>query len=199
MEGSLANLRLRWNILRSFAGAIAIVTFTLILSAIPTTIWALWLMALAVGVVTSVIAQVKCDFAWNMLTILEQGVLFGIALLSDLSRGGENLPILLLAFVMILASEHTLSLISDHRDQFSTRNSALEMEFNVPILRRSLDSLYRRLTWVGAVFGIGFLLSIVVASASGVLSSIAPVLSDISVYVLVTSIALATLVVSKEE
>lgn len=201
MEGSLANLRRRWNVLRGFASAIAIATFTLILSTIPTTIWIFWLLALVVGVVTSIIALVKCDFAWNTLTLVEQGVLFAVALVSGFSRGGpgENFPILLLAFVMILASEHVLSLISQYSVQFPTSNSALGMDFNVPILRRSLDRLYRRLARDGAVFGMGFVLSVAVASGGGILSPIAPVLSDVSLYVLVTSIALAILIVSKEE
>ncbi len=45
----------------------------------------------------------------------------------------------------------------------------------------------------------GFVLSVAVASGGGILSPIAPVLSDVSLYVLVTSIALAILIVSKEE
>jgi len=201
MEGSLANLRLRWNVLRGFASAIAIVTFTLLLSTIPATIWVLWFLALVVGFVTSILALVKCDIVWNTLTLLEQGVLFVIALLSGFSKGGpgENIPILLLAFVMILANEHVLSLISQYHVQFPTGDSTIGMDFNVPILRRSLDRLYRRLAWDGAVFGMGFVLSVAVASGGGILSPIAPVLSDVSLYVLVTSIALAILIVSKEE
>lgn len=201
MEENLANLRLRWDVLRGFAGTMTIATFVLILSTIPTSIWALWLLALIVGVLTSVIALVKCDFAWNMLTTLEQGILLGIALFSGVLKGapGENLPILLLAFVMILVSEHTLSLISEHGDQFSPSNHGLEMDFNVPVLRRSLDRLYRRLARDGCILGMGFVLSIAVASTSGILVPIAPLLSDISVYVLVTSVALAVLIVSKEE
>ncbi len=201
MEGSLANLRLRWNVLRGFASAIAIATFILILSTVPATIWVLWFLALVVGFVTSVFALVKCDVVWNTLTLLEQGVLFAIALLSGFSKGGpgENIPILLLAFVMILANEHVLSLISQYSIQFSTGDSALGMDFNAPILRRSLDRLYRRLAWDGTVFGMGFVLSLAVASGGGILSPIAPVLSDVSLYVLVTSIALAILIVSKEE
>jgi len=201
MESSLATLRLRWNLLRGVASAIAIATFTIILSTIPVTIWFLWVLALLVGVVISILALVKCDLAWSRLTLLGQGVLLAIALLSVLSTGGpgENVPILLLAFVMILASEHILSLVSQYGVQFSTSNSAMRMDFNVPILQRSLDRLYRRLAWDGAIFSTGYLLSVAVASVGGILSPITPVLSDVSVYVLVTAIALAILMVSKAE
>ena len=201
MESSLANIRLRWNLLRGVASAIAIATFTLTLSAIPVTIWFLWVLALLVGVVISIVALVKCDLAWGRLTVLAQGVLLAIALLSALSTGGpgENVPILLLAFVMILASEHILSLVSQYGVQFSTGNSALGMDFNVPILQRSLDRLYRRLAWDGAIFSTAYLLSVAIASVGEILNPITPALSDVSVYVLVTSIALAILIVSKTE
>ncbi len=200
MESSLANLRLRWNLLRGVACAVAIATFTLILSIIPVTIWALWLLALLVGVFTSVFALVKCDSTWNRLTLVAEGVLFAIALLSAVSTRGpeENIPILLLAFVLILGIEHVFTLIAQYGRQFSTINSPMGMDFNIPILQLSLDRLYRRLAWDGAILSTSYLLSVAVVYLGGIMSPIAPVLSDVSVYVLVTSIALAILIVSRE-
>ncbi len=201
MENSLTALRLRWKLLRGVASAIVIATFTLILSTIPATFWILWLLALLIGVFTSVVALVKCDLIWNRLTLLGQGILLTIALLSAFSARvpGENVPILLLAFVMVLATEHLLSLISQYSAQFSSSNSATGMDFNVTVLQQSLDRLYRRLAWDGAIFGAGYMLALAVATVGNILGSIAPVLSDVSVYVLVTSIALAILIVSKDE
>jgi hypothetical protein len=63
----------------------------------------------------------------------------------------------------------------------------------------SLDRLYRRLAWDGIIFGAAYLLSLTVASMGSLLSSVAPALSDISVYVIVTSISLAILIVLREE
>lgn len=200
MERSVANLRFRWAFLRGVACTIALATFTLILSTIPITIWLLWILVLLGGVVASIVALVKCDLTWNRLVLLAQCATLALSLISAFSRGGpgENVPILLLAFVMILACENILSLISQYGAQFSISNSAIGLDFNVPILQRSLDRLYRRLAWDGAILCTGYLLSIAVVFVGGILSPIAPVLSDVSVYVLVTSVALAILIVSRE-
>ena len=201
MESSLGNLRLRWNLLRAIAAAIAIATFTLTLTTIPVAIWILWVLGLVIGIAVSTIALVKCDVTWCRITLLAQSAVFAIALLLAISRGGpaEKVPILLLAFVMILGTEQLLSLISNYGAQFSLSNSASIMSFNIPTLQRSLDHLYRRLTWDGVVLGAAYLLSVAIASIGSFLSPVAPALSDISVYVLVTSISLAILIVFREE
>jgi hypothetical protein len=201
MESSLGNLRLRWNILRAIAAAIAIATFTLTLILIPVAIWILWVLGLIIGIAVSTIAFLKCDVTWSRITLLAQSILFTIALLSAISTGGpaEEIPILLLAFVMILGTEQALSLISNYGAQFSLSNSAPVTSFNIPTLQRSLDHLYRRLAWDGVILGAGYLLSVAIASMGSFLSPLAPALSDISVYVLVTSISLAILIVLREE
>jgi len=201
VESSLGNLRLRWNVLRVIAAAIAIATFTLILTTIPPAISILWVLALLTGSAVSTIAVVKCDLAWSRIALLAQSILFAIALLSAISTGGpaDKVPILLLAFVMILGTEQTLSLISNYGAQFSLTNSAHVTDFNIPILQRSLDRLYRRLAWNGVIFGAAYLLVLTVASIGSLLSPVAPALSDISVYVLVTAISLAILIVLRDE
>jgi hypothetical protein len=201
MESSLGNLRLRWNLLRVIAAAIAIATFTLTLTTIPIAIWTLWVLALLIGISVSALALVKCDVTWSRITLLAQSILFAIALLTAISTGGpaEEVPLLLLAFVMILGTEQVLSLTSNYGAQFSLSKSAPVAGFNVGTLQRSLDRLYRSLAWDGVIFSAAYLLSLTVASMGSLLSPVAPVLSDISVYVLVTSISLAILIVSREE
>ena len=181
------------------AAVIAIATFALILTTIPIAIWTLWVSALLIGIAVTSLALVKYDLIWNKITLLAQSILFAIALLTAISTGGaaEGIPILLLAFVMILGTEQVLSLISNYGAQFSLSNSA--PIFNVPTLQRSLDHLYRRLAWDGAIFSAGYLFSVAVVSMGNFLGPVAPALSDISVYVLVTSISLAILIVLKEE
>jgi hypothetical protein len=169
--------------------------------AIPAAIWILWVLALIIGIAVSTVALMKCDVTWSRITLLAQSILFAIALLSAISAGGpgEEVPILLLAFVMILGTEQVLSLISNYGAQFSLNDSAPVALFNVPVLQRSLDSLYRRLARNGVIFVAGYLLSVAVVAMSSLLSPVTPVLSDISVYVLVTSISLAILIVLREE
>jgi len=201
MESSLRNLRLRWNLLRAIGASIAIVTFTLILVTIPVGIWILWVLPLLIGVGVTILAVIKCDVTWSRITLLAQSVLFAIALLSAISARGpvEDVPILLLAFVMIVGTEQVLTLISNYGVQFSISDSDFVTNFNIPTLQRSLDSLYRRLAWNGVIFGTAYLLSIAVAFLGSFLSPVAPALSDISVYVLVASISLAILIVLRAE
>jgi hypothetical protein len=201
MESGLGKLRLRWNVLRLIAAAIAIATFTLILVSIPAAISILWILALLIGIAVSTVALAKCNVIWSRITLLAQVILFALALLSAISTGGpaDEVPILLLAFVMILGTEQGLSLLSNYGAQFSLTNSAYVTDFNIPTLQRSLDRLYRRLAWNGVIFGAAYLLALTVASIGSLLSPVAPPLSDISVYVLVTAISLAILIVLRDE
>jgi len=201
MKNSLANLRFRWNLLRAISTAIAIATFTLILATIPLTTWILWVLALVIGIGVSIVAVAKCDVVWSRITLLAQSILFAIALLSAISRGGptEEVPILLIAFVMILGSEQSLNLVSNYGAQFSLTNTSQVTDFNLPTLQKSLDRLYRRLAWNGVIFGAAYLLSLTVAAMSSLLSPVGPALSDISVYVIVTSISLGILIVLRNE
>jgi len=201
MENSVVKLRLRWNLLRVMAAAIAITTFILALTRIPAAIWILWVLELLIGVIVSAFAVVKCDVTWSRITLIAQSTLFAIALLSAISMGEseEGVPILLLIFVMILGSEQVLSLISNFGTQFSLSASTPVIGFNMPTLQRSLDQLYRTLAWDGVLFTAAYLLSLSILAVGSFISPVAPVLSDISVYVLVTSISLAILIVSREE
>ena len=201
MENSVVKLRLRWNLLRVMAAAIAITTFILALTRIPAAIWILWVLELLIGVIVSAFAVVKCDVTWSRITLIAQSTLFAIALLSAISAGEseEGVPILLLIFVMILGSEQVLSLISNFGTQFSLSASTPVIGFNMPTLQRSLDQLYRTLAWDGVLFTAAYLLSLSILAVGSFISPVAPVLSDISVYVLVTSISLAILIVSREE
>jgi len=201
MENSVVKLRLRWNLLRVMAAAIAITTFILALTRIPAAIWILWVLVLLIGVIVSAFAVVKCDVTWSRITLIAQSTLFAIALLSAISAGEseEGVPILLLIFVMILGSEQVLSLISNFGTQFSLSASTPVIGFNMPTLQRSLDQLYRTLAWDGVLFTAAYLLSLSILAVGSFISPVAPVLSDISVYVLVTSISLAILIVSREE
>ena len=201
MENSVVKLRLRWNLLRVMAAAIAITTFILALTRIPAAIWILGVLVLPIGITVSALAVVKCDVTWSRITLIAQSTLFAIALLSAISAGEseEGVPILLLIFVMILGTEQVLSLISNFGTQFSLSASTPVIGFNMPTLQRSLDQLYRTLAWDGVLFTAAYLLSLSILAVGSFISPVAPVLSDISVYVLVTSISLAILIVSREE
>jgi hypothetical protein len=201
MEKSVRNLRLRWNILRTISGAIVMLTFVLIMAAIPAPMAIFRALGLIIGIILATFALFRSDLTWARITLLAQGTLFATALLATVSTEGyaESVPNLLLAFMMVLASERILTLISNYNTQFSTRGQELLMGFNVPALGRSLNHLYRRLAWNGVTLGTSYLLSLALLSAAILLGPFRSILSDASLYVLVTSVSLAILIASREE
>jgi hypothetical protein len=108
-------------------------------------------------------------------------------------------PILILAFVMILFSDHMVNMVSDYGRQFSTISGKTFLDFNTPILEHSLRYLSRRLILNGAVFAGCYLVTIVALLGELDFSRLAPILSDASLYILVISISLALLVTMKED
>jgi hypothetical protein len=200
MEQNLGNLQLRWNILRMISGAVAMVAFVLSVMAMPTGLGALRIAGLILGVALSGFTSLHCDWTWRRVTLVSEGTFFTLALLASVSANGppENVPLLLLAFVTILFSEQTLHLTSRYTAQFSTGQQKL-LDFNVPTLGKSLNQLCRRLALNGATYGTSYCVALSLLLIGAILSPAAPILSDISVYLLVTSIALALLITLKEE
>jgi len=194
-------LRLRWNLLRTLSAALVMSAFVLSVVAMPVGFSLLMLVGLILGVVLTVFTLFRFDLIIRRVTLVAESLLFTMALSSSISGTvvPENVPILLLAFVTILCSEQTLTLISSYSFQFSKERQEPLFDFNAPTLERSLDQLYRRLTSNGAVYATSYLVALVMLSIGPALGSVVPIFSDVSIYVIVTSIALAFLVILKED
>ena len=200
MEQNLGQLRIRWNLLRITSAGEAVATLLVILLAIPTRWWMVTSPIFILGVVAITLTLVQYKIAWAWLTMLVQAALFTVGLSSTISgiNGEAYVPLLLLAFLMGIASDHILNMALNYSGQFSQLGNRAVAEFNVSALKTSLGDLYRRIAWDGVVFGSAFLLSITVAPLGAVGATVA-VLSDPSVYVILLSISLAALVMLKEE
>ena len=200
MEQAIMNLRLRWDLLRIIVGALSEFTFFILIDAIPSGWWILSLSALMVGTTLTILTLAQWKMVWVWSTLFVQSALFGAGLLSTLFgvTGETDVPLLLLAFLFMLVSQHVLTLLSGYSPQFSIGGSKSVMEFNVDSLKASLNHLYRRLAWDGFVFGSAFVLSVAIATMGEISPKIA-ILSDPSVFAIVVLIALALLVVFKEE
>ena len=137
---------------------------------------------------------------WVWLALLAQAFLFALALFAAVfgAISGAYVPALLLAFTMILASEHVLGRGLTYSSQFSRRGNTMIWEFNADALNATLSRLYKQLARDGLILGVGFALSIIVASL-GALGPVVSVLSDPSLYMVIASISLAALVALKEE
>ena len=200
MEKSLGQLRFRWNLLRVMLAAQAMATFLLILVTIPSSWWIVTGPVFILGCVATILTVLQWKVAWEWLTLLVEAFLFVVGLLSAVFgvAGGAYVPILLLALWMVIGSEHVLNMGLNYSGQFSARGNRSVTQFNIQALRATLDHLYRRMAWECVVFGAGFLLSVAIATIA-IVGPTAEFLSDPSVYALVASIALALLVLFKEE
>jgi uncharacterized membrane protein len=174
--------------------------FVLSVVAMPVDLWTLMPVGLILGVVLTVLTFFRLDLIMRSVTLVAQGLLFTMALSSSISGPivPENVPILLLAFVTILCSDQTLTLISSYSFQFSKERQGPLFEFNSPTLARSLDQLYGRVASNCAVYATSYLVALAMLSIAPALRSV-PILPDVSIYVIVTSIALAFLVILKED
>ena len=197
MEHRLAQLMSRWNILRIFATTQLAATYLLLLLLTPSNWWTVVTPVLIFGGITAALAAVQLRVVWAWLTLVLQVFLFGVGLFAIVSGiiGEENVPILLLAFTMLILGEHILSLIMKYAGQFSRPENLLG--FNLLALSSSLHQLYRKLARDCLIFSGGFLFSLGVAAVV----TVGPVgfLSDPSLYAILAAISLALLVVLKEE
>ena len=191
---------MHWRLVRSIVGLVTFSTFLILIAIIPAQLGALRIPALLVGIIVSALVAVKCTGMWARIVLSSQVSLFLVPLLSSLFvRGAVVLPALILAFVMILLSDHMTNLISTYRRQFSAIDEKVVLDFNWPVLERSLTYLYRRLALNGTVFAVCYLVTIVALLSGLDFSGFAPILSDVSFYILVISISLALLITMKED
>jgi hypothetical protein len=200
MEESLRNLRLLWGLLRVIPTGLVATASMLILLAIPATWWMPCFLISVIGTVAAILAVMQWKIAWIWVAVLVQAFLFTLGLLGVVYGFIDDwyVPILLLAFTMILASEYTLTTALSYSAQFSNRGDPTIREYNSESLRVSLNDLYRMLARNCLVLAAGFVLSVVGASV-GSFAPAASILSDPSLYIVVASISLAALIVLKEE
>ena len=200
MEQNLGQLWIHWNLLRLTSAGEAVATFLVILLAIPAGWWIVTVPIFLLGIIATTLTLVQYKIAWAWLTVLAQGALFTVGLFSAIFEinGEAYVPLLLLGFLMSIASDHILSLTLNYSGQFSRRGRSAVAEFKVPALRASLGDLCRRIAWDGIVFGGAFLLSIAIA-ALGAVGATVTLLSDPSLYVILLTISLAALIMLKGE
>ena len=200
MEQSISRLNNRWILLRALAVLQVVATTMLILATIPQGWWLLIAPAIACGMTAAILTVLQLRKVWASLTLLAEGFLFTIAMVSAIIgiNGESYAPILLLAFTMLIATEHALDLILKLARQFSKPQKQSTMEFNLNALETSLHRQYRKLTWDGCIFGTGFLLSLSIA-AIATSGSVPSFLADPSLYAVIAAVSIALLIVLKGE
>jgi hypothetical protein len=175
-------------------------TFVAIAATIPSQLIVIRIIAAFVGLFLSVLATFRTSLLLTRITLLAEVGLFSMSLVAALFSPAiaSVFPLLLLTFVMILFSDRTLHLYASQGVEFSTSIDRL-LDFNAPVIERSLTHLFRRLARNGVMFAGCYLLTVMVLLGGFDLSRVAPILSDASLYILIISISLALLVSMKED
>jgi hypothetical protein len=193
--------RFRWVVLQGFAIFWLVLTACAIALTYPPKLsWLAFLGPIVVALL-SVFAVSKGSPGWGRASQLAQAFLFSISLVSDtlLKTVSANLPVLLLTFVMLLFGVEFLSLVLNHHRQISNWLRDTMLEPNAFMISKSIGDVQSRLAQFGIVFAGSYLLTIGVLFASEIVVPLVPILSDIGVYVVLTSISLALLVILKED
>ena len=193
--------RSSWNLLQGLSSFWLVLTAFAIVSSYPTWLFSITVLGPIVVAVFSLLAISKGNPAWGKASLLTQAILFSISLISDtlVKAVSANLPVLLLTFVMLLFGVEFLTLILSRHRQVSNWLGGTEFESNALMVNKSLRDIREKLTRFGIIFAGCYVLTIGVLFLSEVVGSFASILSDIAVYVVLTSVSLALLIILKED
>jgi hypothetical protein len=192
--------RFGWIALEGLAVFWLVLTACAITSTYPLRLFSLAILGPIVVASFSLLAVSTGNLEWSRFSLLTEAVLFSISLVSDtwLKNVSTNIPILLLTFVMLLFGVEFLNLVLSHHVQISNWLPDRTLKANAFMLSKSIGEIQNRLTQFGIVFAACYVLTIAVLFTSEIVVPLVPILSDIGVYVVLTSVSLALLVILKE-
>ena len=162
------------------------------------------LIAAAIGlmlvILTGILGVLRGSRSWSTFALLALSSMFFILLLTDTLSGmlAENLHFRLLQFIMVLFTVEILTLVFKQCD-FVGNALKPQPHPSLSVLQFSLQHSFSQLTRLGLLFSSCYVISLGILYAGSVVASVAPVLGDVSLYVVIVSIALALLIIFREE
>jgi hypothetical protein len=201
MENRIDSYLARWNILRMFSLVWLLLTFALVTLSFPPWFQLIATFGSVIGLLLGLMAVLKGDWVWARNAVFVAGLMFFGAVFGKilLKTVAQDLPALLLEFLMVMYTVELLALLSKQRGLYSRDVAALDIESSVPILRKSMEMMFEHLSRLGLIFGSCYLATIGILYIGSILASFAPALSDISLYIVVVSTSLALLLSLREE
>ncbi len=139
---------------------------------------------------------------WTKFSILEMWLVFFALLVSQALTNtiGQYLPITLLQSVMIFFALEVSSVCSEFRLQLSRLMSVGD---NLPgmedRLYSSAQAALRTISRAGLLFASCYVLSLAILYVSTFAPLASPLITDVSLYIVVVSVSLALLLVSRED
>lgn len=200
MEASLGSCINKWRGLQVFSIAWFLLTSTFIALSFPSEFFIAAVIGLVLVALAGAAAVLWGSRSWSTFALLALGSMFFFLLLTDtLSRiVAENLQFTLLQFIMVLFTVEILNSVSKQHDFFgkALRSGARP---STSALRSSIQHSFGQLSRLGLLLSSCYLISLGILYAGSVVASIVPALGDVSLYVVIVSIALALLILFREE
>ncbi len=188
------------GVLLAFSAGWQVLTFAFITILLPPSLLLVGMIGSVVGASFAIIAVLKGSMAYAQMSLLDAWIIFILLLISQAVAGtiGQFLSITVLQCVMVLFAVEVLTVSCRYRKQLSSEWTGASAWSELP-LRRSAQQAARHVSRAGLLFASCYLASLGVLYAAPFTASAAPLLSDISVYIVVVSVSLALLILLRED
>ncbi len=201
MENGLDIHLFRWRVLRIFSVAWLLLTLGSTLAFLPSSFLSAGILGMVFGGIIGALAVAVGGRRLAVAAILDAGLMFFMLLLSQTAQRtlSDNLPVTMLQFLMFLFTIEILSLVFEHNALFSAVTVRSDPSSSIPILGKSIQQVFRRISRLGLLFASCYFISLGLLYVGSFFSLIVPVLSDISLYIVVVTISLSLLIVLQED
>ena len=152
------------------------------------------------GVSLAAYAIVRGEWKPASVSLVIGGLMFFALVVDQVVSGAarENIPILLLQFVMFLFAVEVLTGVLK-QETFVARSAKPDHAVSDHVLQRSSKEVQARIARLGVFFASCYVITLGLLYIGAQLRAVSPVLTDVSFYVVVVSISLALLILVREE
>lgn len=201
MATGIGSASVRWRALRGFA--IAWLALTFVSFAAPLQhLSGFLILGSILGILLATLAIVTSDWKTGLVSLTIGGLIFFSLVVDQVVSGSvrNNLPILLLQFIMFLFAVEILTSVLKQQQVLSPKSiqPGQTVSYSV-LLQRSAKDVQAQIARLGLFFASCYLITLGLLYVGTELRSISPVLTDVSFYIVVVSVSLALLILLREE
>jgi hypothetical protein len=198
LSSPLVSLR----ILQIFSIGWQVLAFAFITLFLPQSLLPVGIIGFLTGVSLSTASVLRGRSDWAKFSILEMWFVFYALLISQALTNtiGQYLPITLLQSVMILFAFEVLTISCEFQEQLSNGASlAGNSTGSEGLPHRSARYAFKAVSRLGLLFASCYVISLAILFLGASAALTTPLITDISLYIIVVSVSLALLLVLRED
>jgi hypothetical protein len=201
LDNSLKHILVRWKAFGLSVLTLFLLTFLILTLTLPAGFVPVGVFLSGLGILFGSWSIVKGDWMWGRIALLIEGLMLSSLILAQTISGTvlQTLPSLLLGYVLALYGAEALQLLCRYHPLYSKEMLALPAANVAPVLERTTINLLQRISRLGFLFAICYLLTLGAIMLSSIINYSLPVPSDISLYIVAVSTSLALLLVLRED